>query len=91
MDDIRKIDRPVVVLDVLLDERNVTQATARLIPQPTISGMLTRLRDASAILFVYTQQGVLPTRAGLAAPLKQCSPTAGASLCARHSGRQGPR
>jgi DNA-binding transcriptional LysR family regulator len=76
MDDIRKIDlNLLVVLDVLLDERNVTRAAARLgYTQPTISGMLTRLRDLFGDpLFVRTQRGVLPTpRAqALAAPLKQ--------------------
>ena len=46
MSDIRKVDlNLLVVLDALLDERNVTRAAARLgYTQPTISGMLTRLR-----------------------------------------------
>ena len=36
----------LVALDALLDERNVTRAAARLgYTQPTISGMLARLRD----------------------------------------------
>lgn len=47
MNNIKKIDlNLLVVLDALLDERNVTRAAARLgYTQPTISGMLTRLRD----------------------------------------------
>lgn len=76
MSDIRKIDlNLLVVLDTLLDERNVTRAAARLgYTQPTISGMLTRLRDLFGDpLFVRTQRGILPTpRAqALALPLKQ--------------------
>lgn len=76
MSDIKKIDlNLLVVLDALLDERNVTRAAARLgYSQPTISGMLARLRDLfGEPLFVRTQRGLLPTpRAqGLAAPLKQ--------------------
>jgi DNA-binding transcriptional LysR family regulator len=64
-----------VLLAALLDERNVTRAAARLgYTQPTISGMLKRLRDIFADpLFVRTQRGLLPTiRAqALAIPLKQ--------------------
>ena len=76
MPDIRRIDlNLLVVLDALLDERNVTRAAARLgYTQPTISGMLARLRDLFGDpLFVRTQRGVLPTpRAqALALPLKQ--------------------
>ena len=76
MHDIRKIDlNLLVVLDALLDERNVTRAGARLgYTQPTISGMLTRLRDLFGDpLFVRAQRGLLPTpRAeALAVPLKQ--------------------
>lgn len=76
MSDIRKIDlNLLVVLDALLDERNVTRAAARLgYTQSTISGMLRRLRGLFGDpLFVRTQRGVLPTpRAqALAAPLKQ--------------------
>ena len=76
MPDIRRIDLNLLVaLDALLDERNVTRAAARLgYTQPTISGMLGRLRDLFGDpLFVRTQRGVLPTpRAqALALPLKQ--------------------
>ncbi len=76
MYNIKKIDlHLLVVLDALLDERNVTRAAARLgYTQPTISGMLTRLRDLFGDpLFVRAQRGLLPTpRAqALAVPLKQ--------------------
>jgi DNA-binding transcriptional LysR family regulator len=76
MTDMRGIDlNLLIVLDALLDERSVTRAAARLgYTQPTISGMLTRLRDLfEDPLFVRTQRGVLPTpRAeALASPLKQ--------------------
>ena len=74
--DIRRIDlNLLIVLDALLDERSVTRAAARLgYTQPTISGMLARLRDLFGDpLFVRTQRGILPTpRAeALASPLKQ--------------------
>jgi len=76
MPDITKIDlNLLVVLDALLDERSVTRAAVRLgYTQPTISGMLARLRDLFGDpLFVRAQRGLLPTpRAmALAAPLKQ--------------------
>ena len=76
MDDIRKIDLNLLgVLDALLDERNVTRAAARLgYTQPTVSGMLTRLRDLFGDpLFVRTQRGLLatPRAQALAVPLKQ--------------------
>jgi len=76
MSNIRKIDLNLLaVLDALLDERNVTRAAARLgYTQPTISGMLRRLRDLFGDpLFVRAQRGMLPTpRAqALAGPLKQ--------------------
>lgn len=76
MNNIRKVDlNLLVVLDALLDERNVTRAAARLgYTQPTISGMLRRLRDLLRDpLFVRTQRGLRPTpRAeALVAPLKQ--------------------
>jgi DNA-binding transcriptional LysR family regulator len=76
MRDIRKVDlNLLVVLGALLDERNATRAAARLgYTQPTISGMLRRLRDLFGDpLFVRTQRGLLPTpRAeALARPLKQ--------------------
>ena len=50
MSDIRGIDlNLLIVLDALLDERSVTRAAARLgYTQPTISGMLARLRDLFA-------------------------------------------
>jgi len=76
MDDIRKTDLNLLgVLDALLDERNVTRAAARLgYTQPTVSGMLTRLRDLFGDpLFVRTQRGLLatPRAQALAVPLKQ--------------------
>jgi DNA-binding transcriptional LysR family regulator len=76
MPNIKKIDlNLLVVLDALLDERNVTRAAARLgYTQPTISGMLTRLRDLFGDpLFVRTQRGLLatPRAQALAVPLKQ--------------------
>jgi len=76
MSDIRTIDlNLLVVLDALLDELSVTRAAVRLgYTQPTISGMLRRLRHLFGDpLFVRTQRGLLPTpRAeALAAPLKR--------------------
>jgi DNA-binding transcriptional LysR family regulator len=76
MPNIKKIDlNLLVVLEALLDERNVTRAAARLgYTQPTISGMLTRLRDLFGDpLFVRTQRGLLatPRAQALAVPLKQ--------------------
>src|SRR4029077_5968663 len=76
MYDIKKIDlNLLVVLDALLDERNVTRAAARLgYTQPTISDMLARLLDLFADpLFVRTQRGLLatPRAQALAVPLKQ--------------------
>ena len=76
MADMRGIDlNLLIVLDALLDERSVTRAAVRLgYTQPTISGMLARLRDLFGDpLFVRTQRGILPTpRAeALASPLKQ--------------------
>jgi DNA-binding transcriptional LysR family regulator len=76
MHDIKKVDlNLLVVLDALLDEQSVTRAGTRLgYTQPTISGMLARLRDLfDDPLFVRTQRGLLPTpRAqALAVPLKQ--------------------
>src|SRR6476646_10691492 len=76
MHDIRKIDlNLLVVLDALLDERSVTRAAARLgYTQPTISGMLARLRDLFGDpLFVRAQRGLLatPRALALAVPLKQ--------------------
>jgi DNA-binding transcriptional LysR family regulator len=76
MYNIKKIDlNLLIVLDALLDERNVTRAAARLgYTQPTISGMLRRLRDLFGDpLFVRTQRGLLatPRAQALAVPLKQ--------------------
>lgn len=76
MTDIRRIDLNLLIaLDVLLDERNVTRAAEHLsLTQPTVSGMLRRLRQLLGDpLFVRTQRGILPTpRAeALAAPLKR--------------------
>ncbi len=67
MGNIKKIDlNLLVVLDALLDERNVTRASARLgYTQPTVNGMLTCLRDLfDDPLFVRTQRGLLATPAG---------------------------
>jgi DNA-binding transcriptional LysR family regulator len=66
--------------DALFDERSVTRAAARLgMTQPTVSGMLKRLRQTfSDQLFVRTSHGILPTpRAeALAAPIKDLLDTA---------------
>src|SRR6266568_231660 len=65
----------LAVFDALLDERSVTRAARRLsLTQPTVSGMLQRLRRAFADeLFVRTSHGILPTpRAeALAGPIKE--------------------
>lgn len=64
MTDIRNIDLNLLVaFDALYDSRNVSRAADRLaLTQPTVSGMLTRLRDLFGDpLFVRTQHGVLPT------------------------------
>ena len=64
MDNIRNIDLNLLVaFDALYDARNVTRAAERLaLTQPTVSGMLSRLRDLFGDpLFVRTQHGVLPT------------------------------
>jgi DNA-binding transcriptional LysR family regulator len=72
----------LVALDALLEERNVTRAAARLaVTQPTVSGMLARLRTLfNDPLFVRTPHGLLPTpRAQALAPsLKQWLADAGA-------------
>ncbi len=75
MTDIRKIDLNLLVaFGALYDVRNVTRAADRLaLTQPTVSGMLARLRDLfDDPLFVRTQHGVIPTpRAdALAKPIK---------------------
>lgn len=76
MDDIRTLDLNLLkALDALLETRSVTAAAARLsLTQPTVSGMLARLREAfDDPLFVRAQRGIIPTpRAeALAAPLRQ--------------------
>jgi len=83
MRDIRRTDLTLlVVLDALLEERSVTRAAARLaVTQPTVSGMLARLRTLFGDpLFVRTQRGLIPTpRAQALAPaLKQWLTDAGA-------------
>jgi DNA-binding transcriptional LysR family regulator len=75
MANIRGIDLNLLaVFDALYDARSVTRAAVRLsLTQPTVSGMLQRLRHAfSDPLFVRTSHGVLPTpRAeALAGPIK---------------------
>lgn len=74
--DIRHLDLNLLrVLDVLLDERNVTRAAHRLaLTQPAVSGMLARLRSMfDDPLFTRGQRGLIPTARALAlaAPLKQ--------------------
>jgi DNA-binding transcriptional LysR family regulator len=62
--DIRKIDLNLLVaLKVLLEEGNVSRAAERLaLTQPTVSGMLARLRILfDDPLFVRTQRGMAPT------------------------------
>jgi len=62
--DIRKIDLNLLLtLSVLLEEKNVSRAAARLsLTQPAVSGMLNRLRDIfDDQLFVRTQHGMIPT------------------------------
>ena len=64
LSDIRKLDfNLLVALKVLLEERNVSRAAERLaLTQPTVSGMLARLRSLfNDPLFVRTQHGVIPT------------------------------
>ncbi len=75
MTDIRNVDLNLLVaFDTLYDARNVSRAADRLaLTQPTVSGMLARLRDLFADpLFVRTQHGVIPTPAAddLAEPVK---------------------
>jgi DNA-binding transcriptional LysR family regulator len=75
MTDIRNVDLNLLVaFDALYDARNVTRAADRLaLTQPTVSGMLARLRDLFADpLFVRTQHGVIPTPIAddLAEPIK---------------------
>jgi hypothetical protein len=61
---IRSIDMNLLcVFDALFDERSVTRAAGRLsVTQPTVSGMLQRLRLAfSDQLFIRSSHGILPT------------------------------
>ena len=76
MTNIRNVDLNLLaVFDALFDERSVTRAARRLsLTQPTVSGMLQRLRRVFADdLFVRTSHGVLPTPRGetLAGPIKE--------------------
>ncbi|MEX0344686.1 MAG: LysR family transcriptional regulator [Rhizobiaceae bacterium] len=73
---IRSVDLNLLVaFDALFDERSVSRAADRLaLTQPTVSGMLKRLRQIFADeLFVRTSYGILPTpRAeALATPVKE--------------------
>src|SRR5262249_41952453 len=75
MTNIRSIDLNLLtVFDALFDARSVTRAAERLsLTQPTVSGMLQRLRYMlSDPLFIRTSHGILPTpRAeALAGPIK---------------------
>jgi DNA-binding transcriptional LysR family regulator len=75
MTDIRKVDfNLLVAFDALFDELSVSRTAERLaLSQPTVSGMLNRLRDLFGDqLFVRTHGGMLPTpRAeSLAVPVK---------------------
>ena len=75
MGDIRAVDLNLLaVFDALYETRSVTRAAGRLsLTQPTVSGMLGRLRHAfSDPLFVRTSHGVVPTpRAeSLAGPIR---------------------
>jgi DNA-binding transcriptional LysR family regulator len=76
MANIRNIDLNLLgVFDALFDARSVTRAAERLsLTQPTVSGMLQRLRHMlSDQLFVRTSHGIQPTpRAeALAGPIKE--------------------
>lgn len=76
MKNIRSVDlNLLVVFDALFDERSVSRAAERLaVTQPTVSGLLKRLRHAfSDQLFLRTSHGILPTpRAeALAGPVKE--------------------
>lgn len=75
MTDIRTLDLNLLkALDALLETRSVTHAASRLsLTQPTVSGMLARLREALGDpLFVRSQRGIIPTARAeaLAGPLK---------------------
>lgn len=76
MVNIRHVDLNLLVaLDVLIEERNVSRAASRLaLTQPTVSGMLRRLRVLFGDdLLVRTQRGMLPTARAesLVQPLKR--------------------
>jgi DNA-binding transcriptional LysR family regulator len=76
MTPLRNVDLNLLkALDVLLDERSVTRAAARLaLTQPALSGTLTRLRECfDDPLFVRAPRGIVPTQRALdlAAPVKQ--------------------
>ena len=76
MNNIKNIDLNLLtVFDALFDERSVTRAAGRLsLTQPTVSGMLQRLRRAFADeLFVRTSHGIIPTprSEALAGPIKE--------------------
>lgn len=64
MKDMKSLDLNLLkALEVLLDERNVTRAAAKLgVTQPAMSGMLTRLRETfDDPLFVRARHGMIPT------------------------------
>lgn len=64
MDNIKSLDLNLLkALEALLETRSVTAAAARLsLTQPTLSGMLARLRAAfDDPLFVRSQRGIIPT------------------------------
>jgi len=64
MVDIRKVDFSLLVaFDALFEELSVSRAAERLaLSQPTVSGMLNRLRDLFGDpLFVRSQRGIIPT------------------------------
>jgi DNA-binding transcriptional LysR family regulator len=80
-DNIRSVDlNLLVVLEALYDEQSVTRAADRLaLTQPTVSGMLKRLRGVfNDDLFVRTSHGIVPTprAAALIEPVKQITATA---------------
>ena len=76
MHNIRKIDLNLLsAFDALYDERSVTRAAARLsLTQPTVSGMLHRLRHMfSDPLFLRSSHGILatPRAEAVAGPIKE--------------------
>ena len=82
---IRNIDLNLLVaFDAVFDARSVTRAADRLaLTQPTVSGMLKRLRDLfSDELFIRSSHGIIPTpRAeALAVPIKDLLGTAQALI-----------